>query len=191
VLVADRFQALEVAHRRHQHAGDPGHRLHDHGGDRARIMQRQNAFQRVGAARRRAAGWPREKALRAMIMRVRQVVHAGQQGAELLAVVADAADGNAAEADAVIAALAADQAGALALAAGAMIGQRDLQRRVDRFGAGIAEEDVVQPVRQHARDAAGELERLRMAHLEHRRVSPSCRPGARWLRRCAGGNGRR
>ena len=46
------------------------------------------------------------------VIGVRQMIDAGQQRAEHLAVVDDAADGSAAEADAVIAALAADQPGA-------------------------------------------------------------------------------
>ena len=63
------------------------------------------------------SGWPREKAFLREVMGVRQVVDAGQQGAEELAVGDDAADRDAAEADAVIAALAADEARARALAA--------------------------------------------------------------------------
>ena len=57
----------------------------------------------------------RESLLFAIIGR-RQMIDAGQQRAEHLAVVAHAADGRAAEADAVIAAFAADQAAAAALA---------------------------------------------------------------------------
>ena len=66
-----------------------------------------------------------------------QVVNAGKQRAEVLAVVDHAADRNAAEADAVVAALAAD-AGAVreALPAHVMIrAQRDLERRVAGLGA--------------------------------------------------------
>ena len=51
------------------------------------------------------------------VIGVGQVIDAGQQRSEHLAVVDDAADGCAAEADAVIAAFAADQAAAGALAA--------------------------------------------------------------------------
>src|SRR5580700_7988575 len=82
----------------------------------------------------------------------RQMIDAGQQRAEMLAVTDDAADRNAAEADAVIAALAADQPGARGLPAHIMISERDLERGVDRLGAGIAEEHAVEIVRRQRRD---------------------------------------
>ena len=63
------------------------------------------------------------------------MIDAGEQRAELLAVVDDAADRDAAEADAVIAALASDQAHARGVAAHIMIGERDLERSVDSFRA--------------------------------------------------------
>ena len=110
------------------------------------------------------------KAFFARQMRVRQVVDAGQQRAEHLAVGDDAADRDAAEIDAVIAALAADQAGARALALGAVVGERDLQRGVDRFRTGIGEEHMVQARRRDVDQPVGELEDDRMAHLEGRRV---------------------
>ncbi len=64
---------------------------------------------------------------------VGQMVDAGEQGAEILAVGRDPADRDAAEADAVIAALAADQPGLGPLASGAVVGQGDLKRGVDRL----------------------------------------------------------
>ena len=116
------------------------------------------------------SGWPREKALRARSWVWRQVVDAGQQRAEHLAVADDAADRDAAEIDAVIAALAADQAEARALADGALIGERDLEGGLDRLGAGIGEEDVVDAGRHVGDQPRGQLEDLGMAHLEGRRV---------------------
>ena len=68
---------------------------------------------------------------------------AGQADAERLAVLDHAGDRDAAEVDAVIGAVAADQADALALAARPVVGERDLERGVDRLGARVAEEDVV------------------------------------------------
>ena len=97
------------------------------------------------------------------------MVDAGEEGTEEFAVVDHAADGNAAEADAVIAALAADQALARAGPAHIVVGEGDLERRVDRLRAGIAEEHVIEIAGRELRDAGGELEGLRMGELEGRR----------------------
>ena len=51
-----------------------------------------------------------------------------------------------------------------------LIGERDLQRGVDRLRAGIAEEHMIEIARRERRDAARQLERLRMRELERRRV---------------------
>src|SRR5262245_33059029 len=102
-------------------------------------------------------------------MGVRQMVDTGQQRAPLLAVVHPAAHRGAAEADAMIAALAADQARARALPARTLPGERDLERRIDRLGAGVAVEGVVEITRQHGGMPRRQLERLRMPHLERRR----------------------
>ena len=64
-----------------------------------------------------------------------QMVDAGEQRAKELAVVDHAADRNAAEANAVVGALAADQTLARALPAHVVIGKRDLERRVAGLGA--------------------------------------------------------
>src|SRR5471030_2131318 len=93
-----------------------------------------------------------------------------QHRAEPLAIVHHAAHGNATEADTVIATLAADEARARALAVGAVIGERDLERRVHGFGARVAVEGVVEVARQQRGMARGQLERLGMAHLERGRV---------------------
>src|SRR5690606_922802 len=99
----------------------------------------------------------------------RQMVDAGEQGAEELAVLDDAADGNPAEADAVVAALPADQPRPRALARDVPVGEGDLEGGVDRLGAGIAEEDVVEVARGELRDAGGEREGPAVAELEGRR----------------------
>jgi hypothetical protein len=104
------------------------------------------------------------------VVRVRQVVDAGQPRAEPLAVVDHAADGNAAETDAVVAALATDQARARAFTTCTLVGERDLERGVDRLRPRVREEDVTQSVRQPVHDVVGELERGRVPHLEGRRV---------------------
>src|SRR5207302_2536831 len=93
------------------------------------------------------------------VIGVREVVDAGEQRAEMPAVVDDAADRNAAEADAVIAALAPDQPRAGAAALHAVEGERDLERGVDRLGAGIAEKHPVEAAGRERGEPIGEFER--------------------------------
>ena len=169
MLVADRAQALEIALRRRQHAGRGGERLDDDGGDGRGIVQRHQPVKRVGQMRapfRLADG----EGLLLAVIGHRQMIDAGHQRAELLAVRHDAADGDAAEADAVIAALAPDQAHARALVPNFVIGERNFQRGVDRLRAGIAEEDMIKIAGSERRDARSELEGFRMRELKRRRV---------------------
>jgi hypothetical protein len=77
---------------------------------------------------------------------------------------------SAAEADPVIAAFAADQADALTLPPHVVVGERNFQRGVDRFRAGIAEEHVVEVAGREVCDPACQLERLGMGELERRRI---------------------
>ena len=169
VLLGDLAQPLEVALRRRQHAGRSRHRFHDHGGDGGGAMQIDQPLQLVGEMRaifRLALA----EGLLVAVVGVRKVIDAGQKRAEHLAVVDDAAHRGAAEADAMIAALAADQPGAGALAVDLVIGQRDLQRGVGGLRSGIAEEYVVEAGGREVGDAACKLERLGNAELERRRV---------------------
>ena len=90
--------------------------------------------------------------------------------AERLAVADDAADRDAAEVDAVIALLAADQARLRALALRAPVRARHLERRVGGLGARAGEEHVVEAGGRELLDLVRELERQRVAELERRRV---------------------
>ena len=92
------------------------------------------------------------------------MIDAGEQRAEIFAVVDDAADRDAAEADAVIAALAADQPHARGLPAHVVIGERDLERGVDRLRAGIAEEHMVEVAGRQRGDAAASSKALGWAN---------------------------
>ena len=165
----DLAQALEIALRRRQHAGRSRHRLDDHGGDGGGAVQVDHALQLVGEMRA-VVRLALAEGLFFAVIGVRQMIDAGQQRAEHFAVADDAADRGAAETDAVIAALPADQPGAGALAVELVPGQRDLQRGIGGFRSGIAEEHVVESVRREIGDAAGQFERLRNAELERRRV---------------------
>ena len=136
---------------------------------------RSSSSARCAAPLRLAAG---EGVVR-RVVGVRQVIHAGQQAAEDLAVGDDAADRDAAEADAVIAALAADQPRARALAASAVVGERDLQRGIDRLGAGVGEEDVVE-VARHGRSGAPPARTPRDGPSGRSARNPA-RPTCRWI----------
>ena len=99
-----------------------------------------------------------------------QVIDARQQRAEMAAVVHDPTDRDAAEAHAVIAALAPDQARPGAVAAGAVIGKRNLQRRINGFRARVAIKYMLHPSGGDVHDAIGQLESQWMAHLKGRGI---------------------
>ena len=169
VLGRDLAQLLQVALGRRQDAGRARHRLDDDGGDGGGVVQVDEPGQLVGQVRAPLGLALGEGLLGAVVGRL-QMVDAGQHVAELLAVGDHAADRDAAEADAVIAALAADEAGARALALGLVVGERDLERGVDRLGARVGEERVVEIAGRQQREPRGQLEHLGVAVLEGRRV---------------------
>src|SRR5262249_54609893 len=106
----------------------------DYGRDGRGIMQRYDAPELIGEMRAPFRLTLRERLLLAIVGR-RQVIDAGQERTEEFPVVDNTADRDAAEADAVIAALAPDQPRAPAFAAHIVIGERDLERSVDCLGA--------------------------------------------------------
>jgi hypothetical protein len=141
VLGADLAQALEIALGRNDHAGGALHRLDDHRGDGRGVVQRHDALELVRQMRA-----PFRLTLRIghvrRIVRMLQVIDAVQhRRREHLARRQQAADRDAAEADAVVALLAPDEARARSLSAQPVIAERDLERGVDRLGAGTGEED--------------------------------------------------
>lgn len=89
-------------------------------------------------------------------------------------IIDQAANGNAAEADAVIAFFAPDDPCACALADGALVGDGDFQSSIDRFRARAGEEDPVElgvsPAWRGCGELRGEVEGDRMAHLERRGI---------------------
>src|SRR4029079_13652329 len=97
------------------------------------------------------------------------MIDPAEHGAEELAVGNHAADADAAEIHAVIAALAADEPGPGAIALHAMIGKRDLERGIGGFRSGVAEERVIEIAGRQSGEPGGELEHLGMAELESRR----------------------
>jgi hypothetical protein len=87
---------------------------------------------------------------------------------ESAAVVDEARQRHAAEADAVIGALARHEHRARSLPARAMIGHRDLHRGIDGFRTGVAEEHLVDALGRQPRHALGGLEGFGVRALEAR-----------------------
>ncbi len=102
-------------------------------------------------------------------MRGRQVRHARQRREDPL-VVRDAADRDAAEVDAVIALLAANEPGPVPLPARLVVGERDLQRGVDALGPRVGEEHMVEALGRHVAQRRRQFESQRMPHLERGRI---------------------
>ena len=129
MLGRDLAQALEIAHRRQYDASGTGHRLDNHGSNVFRAVQGHQLFQLVSQFHA-MLGQPATEGVAFQVQGVRQVVNAGQLHAKGLAIVDHAANGNAAEADTVVTQLAADQPGAGAFTAGALVGQGNFQRGI-------------------------------------------------------------
>ena len=101
---------------------------------------------------------------------VRQMVDRRQQVRELSLIRRDTADRQASETDTMVAPVTSHQNGAFGVAAGLMVGQRDLESRIHRFRPRIREEHVIHVAGKEFPQAAGEQEGLRVTHLEGGRV---------------------
>ena len=167
---ADVAQPLEVALGGHQHAARGRDRVDDQRGDVRGVVQRDDAALELVGELRAEIGLSPRKCIPGRIVRVPEVVHARHQHAAVgLAVRRHAADRHAADVDAVVRALAADEARTRALAPQAMVGDRDLERGVDRLGARVGEENLLHALRRDGGDALGEAEGQRMAERERGR----------------------
>src|SRR4029078_12441059 len=102
------------------------------GGGGRRFVQRNATFEIVGelGAMLRFAS---AEGIAGQIVSVANVINAGNQRAEPLAIIVNSADRGTAEIDAVIAALAPDQARLRCVAFGPMIGECDLERGLNRL----------------------------------------------------------
>ena len=98
-----------------------------------------------------------------------KVQHAWHDRAECLAVLDHSRQRGAAHVDAVIGALARNQVCALSFLMGEMVGEGDLDRRIDGLGAGIAEKDVIQVLRRQLRNRIRQFKRAGVAAQERRR----------------------
>jgi hypothetical protein len=189
VRIADLAQAHEVALRRHEAAARPGDRLDEAGGDVLGAIEIHEPEEILGELDAMRAFALREVVF--LEMRMPHVCDRRQPRPELAAVVDETGQRDAAKADAVVGALARDKHVAPALAAGLVIGKRDLHRRVDRLGAGIDEKDPVEVTWRELRDARRELELLRMRAQERRAEIELLELRADPPRRSPSGRGRR
>ena len=168
VTVTDFTQPLEVAERSDERPGRTRNRLHEAGGDRLRSVEAHEALEIVGefCSFRRLA--PAEAVFgKPGVAHVGDVRHAGAEG---FAVLDHAAQAGAAHVDTVVCAFPGHHARSRALAPGAMIGERDLYRGIDRLRARVSEEDAVDAVGGEGGHAPREFELRRMAELKGRAV---------------------
>ena len=167
MLVADRAEALQIALRRDQDARRSRHGFHDDRGDGLGAMQGDKTLQFIGEFGA-MTGLTLGKGVTFDVERMPKMVDAGKLR-EGTAIVDDAADRNAAEADAVITPLAPDETGARSLAYGPLISERHFQGRFDGLGSGAREEDAIEAGGRDGGKPLREIESDRMAHLERRR----------------------
>ena len=166
MLGADGGEALQITLRRDEDAGRARDGLDDDGSDGGGIVQRDQPFQivgQLGTVLRLAAA----EGIARRIMRVPHMIDTGDERAEHAPVRSDAADRRAAEVRPMVSALAADEARLAAVAPGAMVGERQLQCRVDRLRTRVGEEDMVEAGRRDVDQARGTFEGLRVPHLEY------------------------
>ena len=165
VRVADLAQPLQVALRRNQDAGRTGNRLDEAGSDILGTIEVDESHQVVGQLGACAPS-PRTNAFSFRCVWRMCTTPAGR--AEAPPVVDHAGERNTAEIDSVVRTFARDKHVATALAARLVVGECDFHRGVDRFRAGIDEENAVQVARRQLRNARRELERLDVAAQERR-----------------------
>ena len=156
VLVADLADPLEVAVGRDEAAARVLDRLEDHRGDRLRPLEDDPLLDRVGGPERVAVLGP------AVDVGVRHVAGAGDERFELVAQVGDPGRRERPQRGAVVGDLAGDEFVLLAFAVGAVVVARQLQRRLDRLGAAVGEEDAVEVARRQVGDPRGEFDRPRV-----------------------------
>ena len=168
MLGADLAQSLEIALGRHDHAGRALHGFDDDRRDVAGVVQRDDALELVGQMQAPLGLTPRITHLR-RLERVGQVIDArNHQWREHFAVGRDATHRDTTHTDAVISALATDDARARAVATSAMIGHGDFEGGVDRLGPRIDEENFVVRTAGELGDTARERKSCRVPHLEAR-----------------------
>ena len=161
IAVTDLPHALEVALLRRDAAAGVLQRLEDHGAHRLRALEEDPLLDLVRGPERIAVLGP------AIAVRVRNVNPARSEGLELAAKRRDAGGAEGAEGGAVVRDLARDQLGLQGVSPGAVVAARQLDRRLDRLRAAVAEEDPVQVARRQRGDPRRQLDRPRMGVAPH------------------------
>src|SRR5699024_1933032 len=92
------------------------------------------------------------------------------RGGKGLAVGGNAAYRDATKTDAMIAALATDEAGAMGLSVGTMVGQRDLECGIGRLRARVGKEDAIHAFGHEAGNGGCGAERVFVSELEAGRI---------------------
>lgn len=157
MAITDGPQLFEITDWRRQHATRADDGFNDDRGDRRGIVDLQQCRQFVGQMRAPLRLAAREcRVLDAV--RMRQMVDLRQQRSEIAAMTSESADRKSAPAHAVIGLGAADEPDARTLAPGAMIGACDLQCRIDGFGTGIGEENMVEARWRDLRNASRQFD---------------------------------
>ena len=156
VAVADLAHPLEVAVLRRDAAAGVLERLEDHRGDRVGVLVDDPLLDLVGRPERMPIGGP------AVAVRVGHLAAARHQRLELVAQVGDPGGRQGAERGAVVGDLAGDELDLAGVAGRAVVGARELDRRLHRLRAARGEEDAVEVARRQRRDPGGELDRARV-----------------------------
>ena len=141
VLVADLAHALEVPVRRDEAATGVLHRLEDHGGHGLRAFEADALVDRLGEDHR-------VPVVRVPVeVRVRHVAATGCERLELRAQLGDAGCRKGSQGGAVVGDLTGDDLGLLPLAPHAVVVAGELDGGLDRLGATVGEEDLVEVAR--------------------------------------------
>ena len=156
VAVADLAHPLEVALRRDEAAAGVLDRLEDHRGDGLRALEFDPLLDRVGRPERVAILGP------AVDVGVGDVAAAGGERLELGAQLGDPGRRERPERGAVVGDLTGDHLVLLAFAEHPVVVAGELQRRLDRLGAAVGEEDAVEVGRGERGEPRRELDRPRV-----------------------------
>ena len=164
VRATDFAYLFKVSFRRNEHARRACDGLYKDGGDGIAAVGFAEPFE----IEREVCAFLRLSSLEGSFARVRVADerHVRQREAEGLAVAHHARQRGSSHIDTVVGAFARDESAAVSVSFGAVVGERHFHGGIDRFGARVGEEGVIDRLRQHARQGFGEGEADRVSCLE-------------------------